>query len=330
MNDRIKWYRTPVERETLKELNQRSDLRGFLQAVPALLLCTLTGYNCYAAYQSGMWFWILGAFFLHGTVMSFNGPAAATHELSHGTPFKTKFWNEFFIRIFSFLSWTNFVFFRTSHSKHHQLTLHTGRDLEVVLPVRIRLRDLLYALTFDPLAIFNRIKTQVQFCFGKIEGEWPLRLFPEEDAKGRKELRNWARVLVAGHFALTVLFIAMGQWILIPIILLPLYGGWLAMLCGALQHAGLQSDRDDFRYTSRTILISFIPRRLYWNMNYHIEHHMYAAVPFWKLPKLHDLIKHDSPTPNKGLFSAWKEILKIQRRHKTEPDYVFDQFDRIK
>jgi len=329
MNDRINWYRTPVDKVVLKELNKRSDLHGFLQAGSILLLCILTGYHCYIAYKSGVWWWILVAFFLHGTVMSFNGPAAATHELSHGTPFKTKFWNEFFIRIFSFLNWTNYVLFRASHNRHHQLTLHTGRDLEVIMPARFRLIEVLYVLTIDPKSIYDRLKTQIQLCFGKIEGEWPLRLFPPADAKGRKELFGWARVLVVGHLALAGFFIAIGQWVLIPIILLPMYSPWLALLCGAPQHAGLQTDRDDFRYLCRTMLISFIPRRLYWNMSYHIEHHMYAAVPFWQLPKLHDLIKHDSPVPNKGLLSTWKEILEIQQRQKTEPGYTFDQFERM-
>ena len=46
-------------------------------------------------------------------------------------------------------------------------------------------------------------------------------------------------------------------------------------------------------------------------MNYHIEHHMYPSVPYYNLPELHKLIKHDCPKPNNGFFGAWKEMLPI-------------------
>ena len=329
MNEqRIKWYRIPVEKEKLTELNRRSDLHGFLQCGSLLLLGTLTGSGCYAACQTGNWLWILPAFFVHGTLISFFGPPAAIHELSHGTPFKTKFLNELFFRIFGFLSWTNFVFFRTSHPHHHQLTLHKGRDLEIVLPLHFRPVDALYSLTFNPFWVIQQLKTHLRHSLGKIEGEWESRIFPEADIANRRALSSWARILLLGHLALAGIFIATGQWILIPIVQLPFYCSWLAILCGFPQHAGLKSDIDDFRYLCRTMLISPIPRYFYWNMNYHTEHHMYPAVPFWKLPELHRLLRHDMPVPNKGLLSAWKEILRIQKRQKTEPGYAFDQFER--
>ena len=202
-NQRIKWCRIPIEKEVLSEVNQRSDLHGFLQA-----------------------------FSLHGTATSFAGSVSTIHELSHGTPFKTKFWNEFFIWIFSFISWTNFVFFRTSHAKHHQLTLHKGQDMEVILPMRFRLVDTLYSLTFNPFWIVRQFKTHLRYSVGKIEGEWESRIFPDSDAGNRQALINWACLLVAGHTALAILFIAIGQWILIPITLLPFYCSWLVILCG--------------------------------------------------------------------------------------------------
>jgi fatty acid desaturase len=41
-----------------------------------------------------------------------------------------------------------------------------------------------------------------------------------------------------------------------------------------------------------------ISRFLYWNMNYHVEHHMFPMVPYHALPKLHETIKHDLPAPD--------------------------------
>ena len=36
-------------------------------------------------------------------------------------------------------------------------------------------------------------------------------------------------------------------------------------------------------------------RFLYWNMNYHVEHHMFPMVPYHALPKLHEEMKHGLP-----------------------------------
>jgi fatty acid desaturase len=63
-------------------------------------------------------------------------------------------------------------------------------------------------------------------------------------------------------------------------------------------------------------------------MNYHIEHHTYAAVPFHNLPRLHKALAHDMPVPNKNLFQAWREINATLRRQKKEPEYFFDSFTR--
>jgi fatty acid desaturase len=327
-DDRISWYRIKLEKETLSDLNRRSDLRGLLQCGSLILTATVTGSLCFLAWSTGRWPLIMAAFLLHGTILSFLEPTAAIHELSHGTSFKNKKWNEFFIRIFSFLSWTNFVFFRTSHAKHHQLTLHTGRDLEIVLPIKVRPVDVLYWFTFNPVYVFQALKTHLRHARGIIRGEWEEHIFPESDAKNRQVLMRRARILVFGHLALAVLFIAVGHPILILIVQFPFYGSWLANLCGVPQHAGLKSDIDDFRYLCRTMVLSPIPAWLYWNMNYHTEHHMYPAVPFRKLPKLHRLLAHDMPKPNRGLLHAWKEIIAIQKKQKTDPDYGFDPFER--
>ena len=60
---------------------------------------------------------------------------------------------------------------------------------------------------------------------------------------------------------------------------------------------------------------------LYWHMNYHIEHHMYAAVPCYKLGRLHRLIKADLPPCPHGLIATWKEINAIQKIQETHPEY---------
>lgn len=58
-------------------------------------------------------------------------------------------------------------------------------------------------------------------------------------------------------------------------------------------------------------------------MNYHIEHHMYTAVPCYKLGRLHRLIKHEMPHSIRGLRETWKHIAEILERQEHDPDYQY-------
>jgi rubredoxin len=64
---------------------------------------------------------------------------------------------------------------------------------------------------------------------------------------------------------------------------------------------------------------------LYWHMNFHVEHHMYAAVPCYRLRNLHETIKHELPPALAGLAATWQEIIAIQYRQKQEPGYAHTQ-----
>ena len=52
-----------------------------------------------------------------------------------------------------------------------------------------------------------------------------------------------------------------------------------------------------------------ISRFIYWNMNYHVEHHMFPMVPYHRLTELHDKIKHDLPEPNRSIWAAYRKLL---------------------
>ncbi len=62
-------------------------------------------------------------------------------------------------------------------------------------------------------------------------------------------------------------------------------------------------------------------RYLYWNMNYHVEHHMFPLVPYHNLPRLHELVKLDIPTPYASLLEAWRELLPALLRQVKDPGY---------
>ena len=65
------------------------------------------------------------------------------------------------------------------------------------------------------------------------------------------------------------------------------------LVYGLTQHAGMGENVLDHRLNTRTVKMCWFNRFLYWNMNYHVEHHMFPMVPFHRLPELHEQIKGD-------------------------------------
>jgi len=56
-------------------------------------------------------------------------------------------------------------------------------------------------------------------------------------------------------------------------------------------------------------------------MNYHVEHHMFPLVPYHQLPKLHELVKADMPTPYSSVWNAWREIVPAVLRQLKDPSH---------
>jgi len=162
-----------------------------------------------------------------------------------------------------------------------------------------------------------------EHCLGRIKGEWADIILPPSDTSGRRAVIRWSRVLLVGHLLLAGVFIATGQWIFLFLVTFgSFYAEWLNYLIAGPQHICLQPDVPDFRLCVRTMIINPFFRFFYANMNYHLEHHMYAAVPFYNLPKLRSLIEYDVPLADKGLWRTWRKILPALREQAKNPDYV--------
>src|SRR5512143_2243572 len=172
---RIAWYRSPLDREALASLNQRSDWKGLLQTLGHLGLLVLSGAAAWYAAGRFPLALVLLILLLHGTFWAFllNG----FHELCHKTVFKSKALNTLFLQIVSFLSWYNPVMFWASHQEHHKYTLHPPDDLEVVLPVKLTLSGFLKAAFINPWGLYYSLKNVIRLSLGRLEGEWENHLF---------------------------------------------------------------------------------------------------------------------------------------------------------
>ena len=329
---RIKWYRCPIDPTVLRELSKPSDLQGFKMALGHLGLWLLTGLLSFYFAIEQLWLGFILMIFLHGTVGTFF--SAPHHELCHGTVFKTKRLNEIFLRIFSTLGLQNFHIYKMSHSYHHRFTLHRIADKEVVLPKTPSLK-FLYLLQlftfnitggFESRGLFPTMLGLFRVAADRMEqpyNEWGTELyaeFPEE----RLKAVHWARYLIAVHLSFAVFAVLIGYPILILIVSLhPFMGNWLRYFVGAPMHCGLRSDVSDFRKCVRTITLDPISEFLYWHMNWHLEHHMFAAVPCYNLKKLYEAVAEDMPKP-RTLISSWQEMLEVVKQQEADPAFEFD------
>jgi len=316
----VNWYRTPVNPQLLQTLNQRSDAKGLMQAGGFLGLMVFSASLAVYVQQQFWWWLLIPALLLHGTICAFM--TNAEHELVHGTVFRTSWLNGLFLRLFGFLRWFPFDYYWASHTEHHKYTLYPPQDQEVLLPTHFTLAGFLKEGLVNPARLLEMLRTHLRFGLGKLEGDWETYVLAQDPVRFR--VFRWSRILLAGHTAIAVIALYYGWWI-IPVVvsLTPCYGGWLLYLCNNTQHAGLKDKTPDFRLNSRTMYLNPVLEFLYWHMNFHSEHHMYAAVPCYNLRRLHDAIKHDLPAPTQGLVETWRQIIEIQRRQATEPEYTY-------
>ncbi len=330
MNDKVyKWNRISIEKEQLKKFSERSDSKGLLQSILHLFIWLVTGTISYLFFKidnlPGFFLFlsihgIVGSHFLH-----------AHHELSHGTVFKTKYLNEIFLKIFSLFGLLNYHIYQLSHLQHHQKTCHTNKDFEVVLPRKPSL-NLFFLIQLFSINIFCKggliqtLKNLIKISLNKFDNPmnaWSEELFTDKPLQ-REKARNWARFVLLFHVFITFVSLSLGEPVLILLITLHVFiCRWHHYFLNETQHTGLQSNTDDFRKCTRTILINPISSFLYWHMNWHIEHHMYTSIPFYNLKSIHELIKHEMPKP-RTLLEAWIEMYNTSKVQNKNKDYYYN------
>ncbi|MCF7675118.1 MAG: NADH:ubiquinone reductase (Na(+)-transporting) subunit F [Akkermansiaceae bacterium] len=295
------WYQCPVPRATMRKFLERRNgpairdtilwfalIFGCAAATVALWGSTwaVIPYLCYAV--------------LYGTTSD-----SRWHESSHGTAFKTDWMNNWLYEIASFMVMRESTIWRWSHTRHHSDTIIVGRDPEIAVPRPPDLKSVVMA--FFNLKVYPQYFSRVLLhAVGGMTADErtfvPESEFPKVWFRARIYLLIYAAVItlaVTTSSILPLLFIGLPN----------LFGAWLMVVYGLTQHAGLAENVLDHRLNCRTVYMNPINRYLYWNMNYHVEHHMFPLVPYHRLPELHEAVKNDCPTPYSSIFNAWREIV---------------------
>ncbi len=294
------WYQCPVPRATMRNLLERRD--GPAIRDTCIWFALIIGFGIATALLWGS-AWAVVPYFCYAVLYASTSDSR-WHESSHGTAFKTDWMNNTLYEIASFMVMRESTVWRWSHTRHHSDTIIVGRDPEIAVPRPPDLKALFLGVFSLPV-YKNYFKHILTHSLGRMTPE--EKTFIPESEFGKVYFR--ARIYLGIYLAVIATALMLQTWLPLFLILLPhLFGTWLMLVYGLTQHAGLAENVLDHRLNCRTVYMCRLHRFLYWNMNYHVEHHMFPLVPYHRLPELHAAVKDDCPTPYPGLWNAWKEI----------------------
>jgi fatty acid desaturase len=337
---KVRWVRPRIDQAKLQELSERSDPQGWFQAGGHLGLWLVTGTLVYYFWTQSQWLLFLVTLFCHGTVASFF-IGVAPHELGHATVFRTKVLNKIFLYIYSALSWWDLYDYAASHTYHHRYTLHPEGDRENLLPLSPMVGRFFLVQLFtinlmtQPGRVFGKggLLSTIYVTFLNAQGrvgsleipsqEWQQALH-EDQPELHKSAIWWARFLLVFHGAIVLASLLSGYWVFALIITgSPFIANWCSYALGMTQHCGLKENDNDFRKCVRSVKTNPLFEFLYWRMNWHTEHHMFAGVPCYNLRPLYYAVADQMPKP-RTLAEAWREMRDTWQRQQRDPSYFFD------
>lgn len=307
------WYQTPIPRAVMRKLLERKDGPAIFDTI--LLLAILIGTAFATIVLWGTWYVTIP--YLIYAVFYATSSDSRWHECSHGTAFKTDWMNNIVYEVSSFMVMRESVVWRWSHTRHHSDTIIVGRDPEIQIPRPPDIKNLILSLC--NYGVYKSYYPSLfRHAFGKIT-DAEKTFIPETEY--RKIFRD-ARIYLFIYATVIASAIILQTWIPIFLFILPhFFGTWLMIVHNTTQHAGLAENVLDHRLNCRTVYMNPISRFIYWNMNYHVEHHMFPLVPYHALPKLHKLLKEDCPPVYPSIYAAWSEILPTIIKQIKEPGY---------
>jgi fatty acid desaturase len=310
------WYKVQVDRLVMRGLQGRDDRHGLVYFGAWVILQVIFGALTLAA---GLPAWLrVIAFVAFATVYCFS--ESFLHETHHRTAFRTSWLNGVVHYIAGMAAFKEPIRDRWLHAAHHTFTSYPDLDPETASEPPPNL----WLLVLD-LVRFR----YVYYWFGAI-----LRNAVGPDVLTRRYVPptehakiTWsARFLLFIYATVVAVSVLSGSWW--PCIFIfggRFIGAWMHAWITFGQHVALAQSVPDWRLNTRTIYLNPVAQFLVWNMNFHVEHHMYPTVPFHHLPELHAAIAYDCPPPYRSSIEAWREMVVGLFRQRKDPSYYIQR-----
>lgn len=309
--------------EELRLLIQASDFQGFR-----------------AVFTS--WLMIAGCFWL---VASFPNPvtvafalvvlggrhlaiAILMHDCAHYSLFKTRWLNDFIGSWFcAYPTWQDLKRYRVHHLSHHKYAgTEKDPDASLVKPFPVSRKSMIRKFIRDIFGVsgLKRIYGLVLMDFGYIKYTVANDIVPI-DQKGRSfwnivktGIQNLHGVVLTNTILFLILWAWGHPW---------LYSLWIVSylttfsvfvrIRSLAEHAVTEMGLDPFKSTRTTLAhwwdrVTVAPHRV----NYHLEHHLMMTVPYFRLPKLHQILEDRGALKNAFVAHGYREVLKLAVRNK--------------
>lgn len=290
-----------LDRDALRALSRRSNVRGLLQLTAHGVLLGLAG--CAVWMTRGL-IWQLPALLLYGVVLNFS--FCALHESVHRTAFASRRLNDAVAWIAGAILILPPEYFRAFHFAHHRYTQDPERDPELALLPPSTLASYLWRVTGIPNWMKRLSMTLRHALTGQVREPFIA------EAKRALIIRE-ARVLWVFYAAIAVLSLALHStaallfWI-VPLVL----GNPFLRLYLMAEHTGCPFG-DDMYANTRTTYTNGALRLLAWQMPYHVEHHAFPAVPFHALAQVNAAIRTRIKVSAPGYLSVHGALIRTLR-----------------
>jgi len=287
-----------LSRDEIRQFAERSDFAGWW-AVGSTWAVIAACFAVLARWPQPLT-WLAVVLVLGGRQLAL---AILSHEAAHRTLFRRTVLND---RIGNWLCaypvWNDVLRYREHHLGHHARTgTEADPDTSLVAPFPTTRKSLVRKLLRDAsgLSGLRRIVGQLLMDIGVLKYTVAASVTPRpRDGRSWRDYaaegwRNMRGMLLVNALLATALALTGGLWLYAAWVLAYLTTFSLYLRIRSIAEHACTAPGSDILRNTRTTDAGWLARMTVapFNVNFHIEHHLLASVPWFRLPALHRLLR---------------------------------------
>ncbi|MDH3443984.1 MAG: fatty acid desaturase [Deltaproteobacteria bacterium] len=279
---------SPEKRRAIRDLHSRENLHN-LRLVLFLAIYGIAAYLMWT--RDDLLVQIAGS---ASIVSAMVGLTVMVHEASHKPLFKSTALNNFVVMLCGLPILLPVSAFRTNHKGHHARRSSKVDPDEVAFPrlERLRSRSAYFVAFLAKASAFITVL--------------PVSSVIRSD--GRTRVQTMAEYTSLAAFLASLFWLvplaAMWKLWLLPLLITAIF----TQLRAIAEHGA--TTRGDVFTATRTIVSNRFLSFMMCNINYHLEHHLFPAVPWYNLPRIHQLLKDEYRRAGCSVYRSYTEFFR--------------------